>query len=57
MALRARETRRRTLEEFEERARREYAPAYALAMGHVAVGDLDGAFAWLTGCMKSALRG
>ena len=35
------------LEEFEEKARREYVPPYALAMAHMAVGDLDGTFAWL----------
>jgi tetratricopeptide (TPR) repeat protein len=35
------------LEKFEEKARREYVPPYALAMGHMAVGDLDGTFAWL----------
>jgi tetratricopeptide (TPR) repeat protein len=33
--------------EFEEKARREYVPPYVLAMGHMAVGDLDGTFAWL----------
>jgi tetratricopeptide (TPR) repeat protein len=37
----------KTLEEFEEKARREYVPPYALAMAHMAVGDLDGTFAWL----------
>jgi hypothetical protein len=37
----------RILEEFEERARREYVPPYTLAMAHMAVGDLDGTFAWL----------
>jgi TolB-like protein/class 3 adenylate cyclase/Flp pilus assembly protein TadD len=35
------------LEEFEEKAQREYVPPYALAMAHMAVGDLDGTFAWL----------
>jgi adenylate cyclase len=35
------------LEELEEKARREYVPPYALAMAHMAVGDLDGTFAWL----------
>jgi TolB-like protein/Tfp pilus assembly protein PilF len=35
------------LEEFEEKARREYVPPYMLAMAHMAVGDLDGTFAWL----------
>ena len=35
------------LEEFEEKARREYVPPLALAMAHMAVGDLDGTFAWL----------
>ena len=35
------------LEEFEEKARREYVPPFALAMAHMAVGDLDGTFAWL----------
>jgi TolB-like protein/class 3 adenylate cyclase/Flp pilus assembly protein TadD len=35
------------LEEFEENARREYVSPYALAMAHMAVGDLDGTFAWL----------
>jgi Flp pilus assembly protein TadD len=35
------------LEEFEEKARRDYVPPYALAMAHMAVGDLDGTFAWL----------
>jgi adenylate cyclase len=35
------------LEELEEKARREYVPPYALAMGHMAVGDLDDTFAWL----------
>ena len=35
------------LEEFEEKARREYVPPYALAMAHMAVGNLDGTFAWL----------
>jgi TolB-like protein/Tfp pilus assembly protein PilF len=35
------------LEEYEEKARREYVPPYALAMVHMAVGDLDGTFAWL----------
>jgi hypothetical protein len=35
------------LEEFEEKARREYVSPYALAMAHMAVGDLDGTFAWL----------
>jgi hypothetical protein len=37
----------RILEKFEERARREYVPPYTLAMAHMAVGDLDGTFAWL----------
>ena len=35
------------LEEFEEKARREYVSALRLAMAHMAVGDLDGTFAWL----------
>jgi TolB-like protein/class 3 adenylate cyclase/Flp pilus assembly protein TadD len=35
------------LEEFEEKARREYVPPYVLAMVHMAVGDLDNTFAWL----------
>jgi adenylate cyclase len=35
------------LEEFEDKARREYVSPYALAMAHMAVGDLDGTFAWL----------
>jgi tetratricopeptide (TPR) repeat protein len=35
------------LAEFEEKARREYVAPYALAMAHMAVGDLDGTFAWL----------
>ena len=35
------------LEEFEEKARREYVSPYALALAHMAVGDLDGTFAWL----------
>jgi Flp pilus assembly protein TadD len=35
------------LEELEERARREHVSPVALAMAHTAVGDLDGAFAWL----------
>jgi serine/threonine-protein kinase len=35
------------LEKFEEKARREYVSPYALAMAHMAVGDLDGTFAWL----------
>jgi tetratricopeptide (TPR) repeat protein len=35
------------LEEFEDKARREYVPPYALAMAHMAVGDRDGTFAWL----------
>jgi tetratricopeptide (TPR) repeat protein len=35
------------LEEFEEKARREYVSPYALAMAHMAVGNLDGTFAWL----------
>jgi tetratricopeptide (TPR) repeat protein len=35
------------LEEFEEKARREYVAPYVLAMGHMAVGDLNGTFAWL----------
>ena len=47
MPLRARKRRRKILEEFEEKARREYVTPYALAMAHMAVGDLDGAFAWL----------
>jgi TolB-like protein/class 3 adenylate cyclase/Tfp pilus assembly protein PilF len=34
-------------EEFEERTRREYVSPYALAMASMAVGDLDGTFAWL----------
>ena len=38
---------RQILEEFEEKARREYVPAIALALAHMAVGDLDGTFAWL----------
>jgi tetratricopeptide (TPR) repeat protein len=38
---------RQILEEFEEKARREYVPPYALAMAHMAVDDLDGTFAWL----------
>jgi class 3 adenylate cyclase/TolB-like protein/Tfp pilus assembly protein PilF len=33
------------LEELEEKARREYVPAIALAWAHMAVGDLEGAFA------------
>jgi tetratricopeptide (TPR) repeat protein len=35
------------LEEFEEKARREYVSPYVLAMAHMAVGDLAGTFAWL----------
>ena len=35
------------LEEFEEKARREYVTPVALALAHMAVGDLDGTFAWL----------
>jgi class 3 adenylate cyclase/TolB-like protein/Tfp pilus assembly protein PilF len=35
------------LEEYEEKARREYVPPYTLAMGHMAVGDLDSTFEWL----------
>jgi tetratricopeptide (TPR) repeat protein len=35
------------LEEFKEKARRGYVPAIALAWAHMAVGDLDGAFAWM----------
>jgi TolB-like protein/Tfp pilus assembly protein PilF len=35
------------LEEYEEEARRHYVSPYALAMAHMAVGDLDGTFAWL----------
>jgi Flp pilus assembly protein TadD len=35
------------LKEFEEKARKEYVPPYALAMAHMAVGDMDGTFAWL----------
>ena len=35
------------LEEFEERAQREYVSALPLAWAHIAVGDLYGAFAWL----------
>ena len=35
------------LEEFEEKAQREYVLALALALAHLAVGDLDGTFAWL----------
>jgi adenylate cyclase len=35
------------LEEFKEKARREYVSPYALAMAHMALGDLDGTFAWL----------
>ena len=38
---------RQILEELEEKARREYVPPLALAMAHMAVGDLDGTFAWL----------
>jgi Flp pilus assembly protein TadD len=36
---------RQILEEFEEKARREYVSGVALAWAHMAVGDLDGAFA------------
>jgi adenylate cyclase len=35
------------LEEFEEKARREHVPAIVLAFAHMAVGDLDGTFAWM----------
>jgi hypothetical protein len=35
------------LEEFVEKVRREYVPVYPLGMAHMAVGDLDGTFAWL----------
>jgi hypothetical protein len=35
------------LEEFEEKARREYLMALPLAWAHMAVGDRDGAFPWL----------
>jgi TolB-like protein/class 3 adenylate cyclase/Tfp pilus assembly protein PilF len=35
------------LEEFKEKARREYVTPIALALAHMAVGDLDGAFGWL----------
>jgi TolB-like protein/Flp pilus assembly protein TadD len=35
------------LDEFEEKARREYVTPIALALAHMAVGDLDGTFAWL----------
>ena len=35
------------LEEFEEKAQREYVSPLALALAHMAVGDLDGTFAWL----------
>jgi adenylate cyclase len=45
------------LTEFEEKARREYVPPYALAMGHMAVGDLEGTFAWLDRMYEEARRG
>ena len=35
------------LEGFEDKALREYVSPYALAMAHLAVGDLDSTFAWL----------
>ena len=35
------------LEEDEEKARREYVTPVALALAHLAVGDLDGTFAWM----------
>ncbi len=35
------------LEEFEEKAQREYVLPLALVLAHMAVGDLDGTFAWL----------
>jgi tetratricopeptide (TPR) repeat protein len=35
------------VEEFEEKARREYVSPLALAMAHMAAGDLDRTFAWL----------
>jgi tetratricopeptide (TPR) repeat protein len=38
---------RQILEELEEKAHREHVPPFALAMAHMAVGDLDDTFAWL----------
>jgi TolB-like protein/Flp pilus assembly protein TadD len=38
---------RQILEELEEKAHRGYVPPLALAMAHMAVGDLDNTFAWL----------
>jgi TolB-like protein/class 3 adenylate cyclase/Tfp pilus assembly protein PilF len=38
---------RRILEEFKETARREYVTPVALALAHMAVGDLDDTFMWL----------
>jgi adenylate cyclase len=38
---------RQIFEELEAKAQREYVPPLALAMAHMAVGDLDGTFAWL----------
>jgi tetratricopeptide (TPR) repeat protein len=35
------------LDELEEKSHREYVPPYALAITNMAVGDLDGTFAWL----------
>ena len=35
------------LEEFEEKAQREYVSPLPLALAHMAVGDVDGTFAWL----------
>jgi hypothetical protein len=35
------------LEEFQEKARRGYVTPVALALAHLAVGDLDGTFRWL----------
>jgi hypothetical protein len=37
----------RILEELEEKARREYVTPIALALAHMAVGDLDATFIWL----------
>jgi tetratricopeptide (TPR) repeat protein len=37
----------RLLEELKEKARREYVTPVALALAHMAVGDLDATFTWL----------
>jgi serine/threonine-protein kinase len=46
-AVGERDEAQRLFEALEERARREYVPAFAFVLAHIGLGDLESAFAWL----------